>query len=435
MKIRVVSLSLLAALSPLACSSTDEPSSGSDGSGGSASGSGGAAGMGVNGGTSNVAGEVGSGGIAGDVATGGDGGIAGEDGAAGDGNASGAGGGLGNGGNAGSGDNGGAGGVNAGGESGTGGVNVGGSAGTGGGSTAERSYVGVIGDSPYGATQLAAFPTLVSTINQDPDLSVVVHVGDIKNGSTACDTAYFQTIFDEVSEFAFPFVYTPGDNEWTDCHRAAAGAYDPLERLDVLRGIFFANPSQSLAVPMPLVSQATVSAHETVENQMWVQSGVVFATVHVVGSSNGLAAWFGDDMTGSLMDDPVRRMAEVDSRIAADSDWIDDAFEEAETGAAVGVVILMQADTFPATNGFQEIITTLADRARVFQKPVLLIQGDTHVYKTDQPLLDANNVYGLAPVPNMTRIVVQGETASEWLKLTIDPAGAELFSWERKFLQ
>jgi hypothetical protein len=294
--------------------------------------------------------------------------------------------------------------------------------------------VGIIGDTPYGATQLTAFPSLVSTINQDTDLSVVVHVGDIKNGSTACDDAYFQTIFDAVSEFAFPFVYTPGDNEWTDCHRAAAGAYDPLERLGALRSLFFANPSQSLAVAMPLVSQATVSDHETVENQMWVEAGVVLATVHVVGSANGTAAWFTDDMTGSLMDDPVRRTAEVSSRIAADVEWIGTAFDEAENQGSAGVVILMQADTFPATAGFQETIVALANRARAFQKPVLLVQGDTHVYKVDQPL-GANNVYGVDAVPNLTRIVVQGETASEWLKLTIDPAAAQLFSWERKMLQ
>jgi hypothetical protein len=31
----------------------------------------------------------------------------------------------------------------------------------------------------------------------------------------------------------------------------------------------------------------------------------------------------------------------------------------------------------------------------------------------------------------MTRVVVQGETTSEWLKLTVDPRAAELFTWQR----
>jgi hypothetical protein len=29
---------------------------------------------------------------------------------------------------------------------------------------------------------------------------------------------------------------------------------------------------------------------------------------------------------------------------------------------------------------------------------------------------------------------VEGETASEWLKLSVDPSATELFSWERKVL-
>ena len=36
-----------------------------------------------------------------------------------------------------------------------------------------------------------------------------------------------------------PLLYTPGDNEWTDCHRPAAGRYNPLERLDAVRATFF----------------------------------------------------------------------------------------------------------------------------------------------------------------------------------------------------
>ncbi|MEU6787396.1 hypothetical protein ABZ912_50105 [Nonomuraea angiospora] len=35
--------------------------------------------------------------------------------------------------------------------------------------------------------------------------------------------------------FDDPFVLTPGDNEWTDCHRTAAGGYAPTERLDAVR--------------------------------------------------------------------------------------------------------------------------------------------------------------------------------------------------------
>lgn len=53
---------------------------------------------------------------------------------------------------------------------------------------------------------------------------------------------------------------------------------------------------------------------------------------------------------------------------------------------------------------------------------MLLLQGDSHEYVADNPL-------GL---PNFTRIVVHGETLPfEYLRLTIDPREAALFSWER----
>ena len=34
--------------------------------------------------------------------------------------------------------------------------------------------------------------------------------------------------------------------------------------------------------------------------------------------------------------------------------------------------------------------------------------------------------------PNLTRLVVEGETADEWLRLRVDPRADELFSWTRE---
>ena len=234
-----------------------------------------------------------------------------------------------------------------------------------------------------------------------------------------------------------PLVYTPGDNEWTDCHRANNGAYDPLERLDAVSAKFFEDPGMTLGVERPILSQATIPAHATfVENRLWTGSSIVFSTVHVVGSSNGLAPWFGTDTTGTYFDDPDRRVAEVEARIAAALDWIDRTFDLAAADRAKGVAVFMQADTFAGSvSGFEAVITRLADRARVFGKPVLLVQGDTHVYLVDVPFQTGNAAYGITEaVPNLTRVVVQGETASEWLRLDVDPTGGSLFTVTRKFL-
>lgn len=305
----------------------------------------------------------------------------------------------------------------------------------------------VIGDTPYGAAQVQDFPNFVQAINADPDVERVVHIGDIKNGSTRCDTEYFELISDHFDDFEDPLVYTPGDNEWTDCHRSNNGKYDPLDRLEALRDIFFATPYLTLGgQQVPLFTQALVPGYRHLpENQMWVDARTVFATMHVVGSRNNLAPWFTDDTTDAYEDDPARREADVAERTAATLDWIDRVFDLAAFPSTPssggrgrffeGVVIFMHADTWPgasADDGFGEILQAIAERAAAFQKPVLVIQGDSHSYLVDQPLLDGDAVHGIdISVPNLTRLVVEGATTSEYLKLTIDPKADQLFSWER----
>src|SRR3954454_14061783 len=101
--------------------------------------------------------------------------------------------------------------------------------------TNDASTLAMIGDVPYGAAQIAGFPTDIAEINADPSVDRVVHLGDIKDGSSRCDDSYFAARLAEFQTFADPFTYTPGDNEWTDCHRANNGGYLPTERLNAIR--------------------------------------------------------------------------------------------------------------------------------------------------------------------------------------------------------
>ncbi len=91
--------------------------------------------------------------------------------------------------------------------------------------------VAVIGDVPYGAAQVAAFPAEIEEIDADPDVDRAIHLGDIKNGSSRCDDAYLAAGLADFETFDDPLLYTPGDDEWTDCHRANNGGYLPTERL------------------------------------------------------------------------------------------------------------------------------------------------------------------------------------------------------------
>jgi Calcineurin-like phosphoesterase len=278
--------------------------------------------------------------------------------------------------------------------------------------SANEITLAVIGDVPYGADQEASFGNLIDAVNDDPKVRTVVHVGDIKNGSTPCTDERFLSVRTAFDTFKDPVVYTPGDNEWTDCHRPAAGAYNPLERLATLREMFFTEPCRTLGRR----TETVVAQPGYPENVRWTQSRVTLAALHVVGSDNGLAPW-----TGNFTPTPAQA-AEVAARIAATVAWVDETFDEAERTGAVGVVLLMQADTFPTSTGQQDIVDRIAARTASFDGPVLVVQGDSHMYLVDQPL----------PLDNLTRIVVHGETLPfEYLRLTIDPRDADVFEWER----
>ncbi len=283
----------------------------------------------------------------------------------------------------------------------------------------------VIGDTPYGDDQVAEFPDLVNAVNRDRRVRRVVHLGDIKNGSSTCTDERFAAVFALYETFDDPFLYTPGDNDWTDCHRANNGAFDPLERLAALRELAYPVPDRSTGGSRIRVrTQAEDRRHSAfVENRLWRDKGVVFSLVHVVGSNNDLLPWFG---AAETPDQRARRLEEFEQRQAANLSWLEETFERAERSHAPAVVVGMQADTFvpgAPVDGFAAVVQRLSELSAEFGKPVLLLQGDTHVYRTDRPLADA---------PNLTRIVVEGETADEWLRLNVDPRSRAVFSWTRE---
>lgn len=299
------------------------------------------------------------------------------------------------------------------------------------------STLAVIGDTPYGDDQVQRFPALTAAINRDSKVGTVLHLGDVKTGSSTCTDQRFRTVLGLYEGFLDPFVITPGDNDWTDCHRAAAGGYLPTERLESFRDIFYPEPGQALGSrDTQLLTQADDSEHEDfVENQLWMRSQAVFSTVHVVGSNNDLAPWFGAAET-----EPQRaiRLEEFELRMEANLDWLDRTFDTAARRNAKGVVIAMQADMFDtgAVDGFNPIVQRIADLAARFDGPVLLLEGDSHRYKQDTPLTAGSPRHGVTTsAPNVTRIVVEGETVDEWLKLTVDPRKAGLFSWMRERVQ
>lgn len=149
-----------------------------------------------------------------------------------------------------------------------------------------------IGDIPYGDAQIARFPAVVDQINADPAVQFVNHLGGIKSGSSVCSDDYFAMIRTQFDRFVDPLVYTPGDNEWTDCHRPNNGSYNPLERLAAVRRVFFSHPGKTLG--QHSVKVRSQADQGFVENVSYHHADVEFGALHVVGSNNSLEPWTGN---------------------------------------------------------------------------------------------------------------------------------------------
>jgi hypothetical protein len=157
-----------------------------------------------------------------------------------------------------------------------------------------------------------------------------------------------------------------------------------------------------------------------VENQRWQHQGVMFATLHVTGSNNNFE-----------VRDPAA-VREFFERDAANVAWLESTFEQARRTNAEALVLAFQADVFetrnawedyPAWSGFRRVIgESLLPLASQWAKPVLVVHGDSHRFRVDQPFtLDKK------PLAHITRLIVPGERDIRAVRVTVQPGGRFAF--------
>ena len=278
----------------------------------------------------------------------------------------------------------------------------------------------VIGDTPYGDTQLSLFPKRIAQINADPNVRMVGHLGDI--GTGVCSDAYYKKIKANFDKFADPLVYTPGDNEWADCHSASIGKANPLERLAAIRSVFVPRGGRTLGRnPISVTAQSGYK-----ENVKFAAGGLTVSTLHIVGSENDLRPWSGLGFTKATTEQVAEEKARVNAAVAQ----IQSAFATAKANKSRAVVLMTQADMFaPGIQNsdyriaFQSIVRTIASESKSFKKPVFLFNGDTHIYAKDKPLDNEQwlSFYGISgAASNLTRVSVEGETdVDEYVRVSV----------------
>jgi hypothetical protein len=269
---------------------------------------------------------------------------------------------------------------------------------------------GVFGDGPYSTRDVGAYRAMWGDAARH-HLAWFIHVGDIL-GADRCDDAVFRDRFRDFDAAPFPVIYIPGDNEWTDCYRKDQGRYAPLERLDRLRAIFFADTTLTSGLGELVCQCADSSWSEFREHLRWRRGGFVFATLHVVGSENG-GERFG---ARSAADD-----AAMTRRQAAVRSWLDSAFAVARRGAAHGLVLAFHGNpgfgTGEPRRNYREFVTQLRDSSLAWRKPVLVIHGDSHTQRVDQPITDPVTGGGLR---TFTRLETFGSPDIGWVYVELD---------------
>ena len=263
--------------------------------------------------------------------------------------------------------------------------------------------VALFGDVPYSDSKEVAYERLIDDVNQD-GVAFSSHVGDFKARSSNCTDAEVNENIGRFDNFEKPLVYTPGDNDWTDCSNSST-------RLARLRSLVYRGTGEESRgeTTMSLTSQTDIGYPE---NARWSRGPVTFASLHVVGSNDNQA---------NPSEQAARRLADIQ--------WVHDVFASAKGLHHVGVVLIAHTHLrFTSAEGAKGIYESLFQAVRQettsYSGQVLYVHGDDHQFIDDKPMRTASNQV----VANFRRLEVYGDPTVRWVRLTVAPDTSQLFT-------
>ncbi|MDP3538615.1 MAG: hypothetical protein Q8S26_07920 [Azonexus sp.] len=280
---------------------------------------------------------------------------------------------------------------------------------------AETWHFGLIGDVPYSEHERTELPVMLSRITES-QVEFIAHVGDFKNGQDRCDDSLFEDRYRLFNSSSAPFVFVPGDNEWTDCERLSNGGYDPLERLGKLRGLFWRDQFSLGRKKLSMDRQSG----KFPEHARFRLGPVLFVTFNLPGGNNN----YGKRGEAS---------SEFKGRNPAVLAWLTESFALARREKLAGVVLLFQANPgfkhFSqglAHEGYRAFLESLQAETMNFAGQVVVVHGDSHTSRIDHPLRDAQG----KRLANFTRVETFGYPLMGWTRGTIDTGAPALFRFE-----
>jgi hypothetical protein len=324
----------------------------------------------------------------------------------------------------------------------------------------------LFGDMPYTSSALPdavqRYQRLIAHMNTF-DVKFGIHVGDIKAGSTRCDDAVYANNLTLFNTFKAPIIYTPGDNEWTDCHRLNNGNYAPLDRLALLRSTFYSTNTSLGQKQVELTRQPGYP-----ENVRYYRARTLVIAIHMPGSNNNRQQIISEMIPATSVTPAIPRLnpyydgdAEYTARNAANLAWLEEGMNMAINDPSVkAVVVAFQANPFERFlegtsssnnnpydfSGFSDFVTKLREKTLLLRnkgKAVLAAHGDTHIMRIGKVLTDTYPgcdpavplkcvavPFGGDVIDNFTRAEVFAQNNVHWIKVTVEPDSPGVFSFQ-----
>ena len=306
------------------------------------------------------------------------------------------------------------------------------------------------GDLPYKDNDYSLYESLIKNINAS-EPSLIIHIGDAHN-EDSCSDKNIDRMRDYMNDFNAPVLYTPGDNDWTDC--AKYSDFDPIERLNYLRQTHYSSSVTLGVQPLPVFDQ-NESGYP--ENIRFTKDNIGFITLHVVGSYN------------NMITSDSEKMKEFSARNKANLIWLKESFKILDNTDAIVVALhasmferrlslrkfaskikkdkklLLSFKTYRIISvgviqklrsifkvldykfalPFRDIGESIQKNSSDFKKPVLLLHGDTHIHRKYQPFKK--------DYPYLHAIETYGSPDIKAIEITIRPKSKDPFKIERVF--
>jgi hypothetical protein len=293
----------------------------------------------------------------------------------------------------------------------------------------------LIGDMAYYEEHEPWLANVHAEISREPSLAFVAHVGDLSRPVRSCREEVLKLRLSQFNAFPQPVIFTPGDNDWTDCHeKQGVKEGGSLTALDRLRTMFFAGEESLGKRKMRVTRQSQSPQYAKFrENVRFDIGGVTFVTLHVTGSNNNLGRTPEDD-------------AEYGERNAANLVWLQQAFSHAKANNSRAVMIIQQANIFEGfpplagpiakPSGFTDTLVLVETETIAFQKPVVLVHGDSHFFRMDNPFWrrPPRGQMGTPALENFRRVETFGSPDHHWVHVTVDPNDPMVFTFRPRIV-